>query len=283
MGNAPARPGPPLRVLARPTFAVLALAIMLAPLATNRLAFAKEALETEALAPGGSARVARVIDGDTVRLADGRDVRLVGIQAPKLPLGRPGFSAWPLADEARAALEALVAGETVTLGYGGARMDRHGRALAHLHTRAGTWVQGEMLARGLARVYTFGDNRALAADLYAREREARAAGRGIWREPYYRIRSPADVGRDIGTFQIVEGRVHGAAVVKGRTYINFGPDYREDFTIVIPPRSRRGFKALIPEPAALAGRRLQARGWIQSFNGPMIEATHPEQIEMLEP
>jgi hypothetical protein len=24
------------------------------------------------------------------------------------------------------------------------------------------------------------------------------------------------------------------------------------------------------------------RGWIKSFNGPMIEASHPEQIEVIE-
>ena len=43
------------------------------------------------------ARVVEVIDGDTVVLEDGRQVRLVGIQAPKLALGRPGFRAWPSA------------------------------------------------------------------------------------------------------------------------------------------------------------------------------------------
>jgi hypothetical protein len=31
----------------------------------------------------------------------------------------------------------------------------------------------------------------------------------------------------------------------------------------------------------LAGRRLRARGFLAWRNGPMIEATHPEQIELL--
>ena len=61
--------------------------------------------------PGTSARGVEVVDGDTVVLEDGRRVRLVGIQAPKLPLGRPGFERWPLADEAKHALESLVLGE----------------------------------------------------------------------------------------------------------------------------------------------------------------------------
>ena len=76
------------------------------------------------LESGGEAEVVAVIDGDTLVLDDGREVRLVGTQAPKLSLGRPGFEAWPLADEAKQALEALVLGQRVALGYGGLRTDQ---------------------------------------------------------------------------------------------------------------------------------------------------------------
>ena len=47
-------------------------------------------------------KVVEVIDGDTVALDGGAQVRLVGLQAPKLPLGRPGFKTWPLAEAAAA-------------------------------------------------------------------------------------------------------------------------------------------------------------------------------------
>jgi hypothetical protein len=33
---------------------------------------------------------------------------------------------------------------------------------------------------------------------------------------------------------------------------------------------------------SLQGVRLRARGWLRSFNGPLIDITHPEQIEVLE-
>src|SRR5690606_29020787 len=79
------------------------------------------------LADGGSFTVVEVVDGDTLVLDDGREVRLVGIQAPKLPLGRTGFETWPLAEEARRALAELALGRTVRLGYGGRQVDRHGR------------------------------------------------------------------------------------------------------------------------------------------------------------
>ena len=86
-----------------------------------------------------------VIDGDTLVLADGSEVRLVGIQAPKLPLGRADFVAQPLAEEAKAALAAMTLGRTVALSYGGQRIDRWGRRLAHLHDESGRWIQGELL------------------------------------------------------------------------------------------------------------------------------------------
>lgn len=233
------------------------------------------------LNPGDSARVAAVIDGDTVALKDGREVRLVGIQAPKLPLGRPSVKKWPLADAAKKALEALVRGREITLAYGDRRGDRHGRQLAHLAV-GGVWVQGEMLRQGLARVYTFADNRRLAAEMLALEEEARAARRGIWDDPFYRVLAPADLdAAELGSFQLVQGRVRKAAAIGRYVYLNFGDDYRSDFTAVILPEARKLFGPGGPDPDAYEGRILRVRGWIDSYNGPMIEVTHPEQIEVL--
>lgn len=232
------------------------------------------------LAAGGGATVAAVVDGDTVTLDDGRQVRLVGIQAPKLPLGRPGFSAWPLADEARRKVVELTLGKAVRLAYGGARQDRYGRALAHLFVGDGTWVQGEMLRAGLARVYTFADNRALAADMYVLEGAARDARRGIWNDPFYRIRDAGDVGRDVGTFQVVEGRVFRAARVRSRVFLNFAEDWKHDFTILVAATLLPTFETAGVDLLGLAGRRVRVRGWVKEWNGPMIEATHPEQIEL---
>ena len=94
------------------------------------------------LEPGERAKVVEVVDGDTVLLDDGWQVRLVGIQAPKLPLGRKNFKKWPLADESKSVLEALVLDRQVILAYGGQRVDRHGRRLAHLFLGDETWIQG---------------------------------------------------------------------------------------------------------------------------------------------
>ena len=226
-------------------------------------------------------RAIAVVDGDTLVLDDGREVRLVGLQAPKLPLGRRGFRAWPLAEEAKAALEAIALGRRLGLAFTGRREDRHGRWLAQLQREDGLWIQGALLDRGLARVYSFADNRALVAEMLARERAARAAGLGIWAHPFYALRSAEAAAADIGSFQLVEGRVLEAALVRGRVYLNFGADWKTDFTIVVAPKAWKLFEAEGIAPEDYRGRRLRVRGWLKALSGPSIAATHPEQIEVL--
>lgn len=221
-----------------------------------------------ALEAGETGRIESVVDGDTVALESGTIVRLVGIQAPKLPLGR-------------ARLCGLA--RRVTLYYGGARLDRYGRALAHLYRDGGLWLQGEMLARGLARVYSFADNRAIVPEMLAREGAARVQRLGIWRNPFYAVRSaePATIPRD--GYELVEGRVRDVATVRGRTYINFGDDWKSDFTLSLASKVRRPFDREGYSLESLKGLTIRARGWIKSYNGLMIELTHPEQIEIIDP
>ncbi len=242
----------------------------------------------------GEARVVEVVDGDTVVLDDGRQVRLVGIQAPKLPLGRKGFVAWPLADEARDKLVRLSAGKLVTLYRGETGQDRHGRELAQLvtHEEKPVWLQAEMLRTGYARVYSFPDNRLCVDRLLASEKEARARRAGIWALPYYAIRDAARVEELNGladSFQLVEGNVQKAALVRGRLYLNFGERYQTDFTVTVPPRQVKLFNesewaGLLADRGGempVVGKRLRVRGWIDRYNGPEIVVTHPEQVELL--
>lgn len=243
--------------------------------------------------------VANVIDGDTLVLEDGREVRLTGIQAPKLPLGRPNFEAWPLAGEARDAVADLALGKPALLRFGGARRDRHMRVLAQVFVAREDggfgWLQKEILERGLARVYTFSDNRTCSEELLEAERTARGERRGIWGDAFYDIRDAADVPillERVGRFELVEGTVASAALVRGRLYLNFGDDYREDFTVTVQERDVKLFGTEEPwasllggteaeDVSAVAGKRVRVRGWLDRHNGPEMEATHPEQIEFI--
>lgn len=236
----------------------------------------------DTLEKGEAYFVKSVIDGDTLVLATNKQVRFVGIQAPKLPLGRKNFPEWPLAKEAKVYLEEIALNKMVTLYFGKTKRDRHGRILAHLKTDDGLWLQDEMLRRGLARVYTFPDNRQLAAELYQAEQYARQKQQGIWTHPFYAVRAPFNLDRDIGTFQIIEGRILDTARVKGTIYLNFGQDWRTDFTVAIHSKARKLFETAGIDLLALKHKTLRVRGWLKKRNGPMIDATHPEQIEIFQ-
>jgi endonuclease YncB( thermonuclease family) len=232
------------------------------------------------LKPGGEAKAVGVVDGDTLLLDSGQEVRLVGLQAPKLPLGRRGFEAWPLANEAKTALERLALGRRLTLHYGGRETDRHRRILAHLaDAETGLWIQGALLAEGMARVYTFKDNRSAIPEMLALERAARTARRGIWSHPFYAVRTSDMAGRDVDSFQLVEGTVQAVAERKGKTFLNFGADWRSDFTVLVESGDAKAFRDAGLILKDLAGKRIRVRGWVKSWNGPLIETTHPEQIE----
>ena len=156
------------------------------------------------------------------------------------------------------------------------------RILAHLYDEDGLWLQGALLERGLARVYSFADNRALVAQMLVRERRARSERLGIWSQAFYEIRNAQEIWNDIGSFQLVEGRVREAAKVRGRVYLNYGADWRRDFTVTLAPAIRRRFEAEGIDPVTYGGRQIRVRGWVESYNGPMIEVTHPDQIELLD-
>lgn len=258
---------------------VLALAVSLS------MSFATAACES--LRDGPKGKVTEVVDGDTLMLDNGIVVRLIGMQAPKLALGRPGFEDWPLGDTARQHLTALTLNRQVRLRYGGEETDRYGRALAHVFVEgeaSPVWAQGAIVGAGMARVYSFPDNRACLAELFAAERDARLKRLGIWADPYYSIGQadhPEALSKRAGHYELVEGRVLTAEKSGGRVYLNFGRHWKQDFTIVIESHSLKGFAASGWDPLVLEDALVRVRGWVDDRDGPRIEVTHPEQIEVL--
>jgi endonuclease YncB( thermonuclease family) len=226
-----------------------------------------------AAAPGVAQTVASVLDADTLRLSDGREVRLTGLRVSR-PADR-----WT--EAARLLLRDRALGRAATLDPAEPPLDRRGRLLAQATTTEGLWLQGLLLEAGLARVETFADNHLRASDMLAAEASARLAGKGLWSDPRFHVLSAAEAEKAGEGFHIVEGRVTRVAERRDRFYLDFGPDWRRDFSVAILKRDRAAFKAAGLDPAELGDARLRVRGWLRMFNGPMIDLTHPQQIERL--
>jgi endonuclease YncB( thermonuclease family) len=135
------------------------------------------------------ARVEYVYDGDTLRLSDGRKVRLLGINTPELARpakgSRPRQSAQPLAAEATAAVnrwlqDNRLQDSRVQLLVGREREDRYGRLLAHVFNQQGQSLEASLLQQGLAFMVVIPPN-TRHADCYQQlEVEARRQRLGIW-------------------------------------------------------------------------------------------------------
>ena len=242
---------------------------------------------------GERAKVVRVIDGDSLILEGGLRVTLIDIQAPKTAWPEKDYKAWPLAQEAKAYLDTLVTGKTVQLYYHGDRRDRYGRATAQVRivepdTSAQIWLQKSMVTAGYARVYPLGSDDGNMQVLYAAEAKARAAKRGIWDGKstgnFYDIRTPDPnpLAQYVDSVQIVEGIVISAADVRGMVYLNFGSDYKTDFTIAISKKNAKKFAKQGFDLLALEGAKVRVRGWIELYNGPTIWLTNLHKLEVLD-
>lgn len=240
------------------------------------------------LKPTRTGAVARVIDGRTLVLKSGETVRLIGALAPEAPFWWKGPEAWGPAARAKRALERLVTGRSVGLAVGARARDRHKRLLAHLFIVDGPetlWVQGRLVGNGHARAFSSKGSQACIRALQVREARARDTRTGLWSHSWYGVVNAAEtakLARRRYAFQIVEGRVISVGRSRGWTFLNFGADYKTDFTVAIRGRDRRLFRGNDVAPENLEGRRVRVRGWIEHWNGPVIKATHPEQIELLE-
>lgn len=122
-------------------------------------------------------RVARVIDGDTVLLEDGRKVRYAGINAPED--GDPGFR------EATQANNSLVGGKEVMLESNPRSKEKHERLLAYVYVGR-TLVQAELVKQGWAIVTRAQSLPRYREVLQKYQEEAKAAGRGIWAKGEHR-------------------------------------------------------------------------------------------------
>lgn len=246
------------------------------------------------LTAGPTQAIAAVIDGGSVRLDDGRVLRLAGIRAPEASDAAGLDGEWPPATAAHAALVALVGGRSVALAYAGARADRYGRVLAHAFLRVDdmpVWVQGRMLADGHARVDSSPDDNACSTLLLAHEQAARQRGIGLWSHAAYQVRSanqPAELDRYVGTYQLVLGRI---ARISGSRNLVFA---ELASTQVRPSESGRRREAafrvvwqqrLQPTDkegrAPAVGQEVLVRGWLERRAGPQIEIISAAALEIV--
>ena len=221
-----------------------------------------------------TASVAKVLDGGTLTLDDGKIVRLAGIEVPLPPLGEPDD--WPWSEAARRALAALAEGRKVTVRGASDKLDRYGRITAELVRDDGLWLEGELVATGAVRVAPSPETASLAPALLEREAAARRQRRGLWQARLYAVRRPALLEHESGSFQLVETVVRSAEDRHGIIWLDLGGAAAR-----IDRPARQRFRAAGLDPLTLAGKPVRLRGWIEWQGRAVLALAQPEAVELL--
>jgi len=196
--------------------------------------------------------VQRVVDGDTVRLKDGRSIRMIGVNAPET--GKKGSSDEPFAVAARQRLQALVdaSGGKIGVVLGRESKDRYGRTLAHLYGANGGNLEAQLLADGLGFQVAVAPNVDLVACQQAAERSARQARLGLWRQSA--VLKASQIKQS--GFAVVSGRVSKVERNRGGIWI----ELQDALVLHIAPNLAGRFDGALLE--RLQGQSVEARGWV---------------------
>lgn len=277
-----APPPPPESRLTGAARTGLLLALAILPAAR---AGADEALCLDG--PRETVRIATAVSGDELRLADGRLIRLAGVEAPLPSLAdrrsATRAAADRLAEADRRALAARVADrdfEMLDLGE-----DRWGRRLGHLvDTETGHWLEGDLVEEGRLRQRSIPGDPVCAAALLAREAPARAARRGSWGRPETAVlAADRTLLARVGDVVVAEGTVRSIGRSRGRTWLNFGDDIVRDFAVVMNDNDRGRFERAGRPWERLEGRRILIRGLVlRRGDAPRMSLDDPFAIEPVE-
>lgn len=228
----------------------------------------------------------KIIDATRFLAKDGKIYVLPNLVVPE---SDPSFAV-----TAKSSLEKLVSGKKCTLyqtrsrapGKETGRINRMGETIAHMTCPdAGSerWVPARLVEDGLVMVWPDPAAPELSDELLPAEEGARAAKKGIWADRQITVKTPETVTLFLDSRQIVQGRVESVTLKKDNLYINFGKDWKSDFTIGVPADLQRTLTRQGLSLQSLAGKTVRVRGWVRYYNGPFIGLETASQLEILPP
>lgn len=226
-------------------------------------------------------KVQKVIDPLTFISTNDTIYKLSGLDVPGLDTGGSD-----IVEQATKKVTELIADQDlkvyVTKDQTTGRQNRMGQKLVQAERKKDSlWIQGQLVAEGLARVRTTPANPEMARQLLALEESARSASKGLWADPQYGVYGIDLISPKANSFVIVEGRIFSVSNRNNETFLNFGQDWKKDFTIGISPEMRRQISKQGLNFAALVKKNVRVRGFIEDRNGPFITLDHPEQLEVI--
>lgn len=228
-------------------------------------------------------RVTEVIDGDTVRLADGRLLRYIGVDTPEMRVKKQNrfiYSPQPYALEAKKLNSKLVEGQYIKIEFDVEKTDVYGRLLGYCFV-GNTFVNAKLAEEGFAVLCTIPPN-VKYADIFVRsQKDARENKRGLWGA--YETIAHTEAGSYINQIRTVRGKIIGIRMAKRCIFLNFGKRYKDDFTVVIFNNSLPYFHKKGIDPLTYyKSKTVEVSGRIKEYNGPQIIVNDPADIRIID-
>ena len=187
-------------------------------------------------------------------LARGGKAHFADVIFPDAPLAQAWFASYLLQQELTYSIEGT---------------DRYGCLTVHAAD------EEAMLRDGIALIFAQGE---VPPAWNAAEQQARQKKIGFWANPNF-ILTPENAAQHFLEFHLIEGVVTHLYRGPKATYLNFGENWHNDFSVTITGRERRSFADRLAQ--VKDGSRVRVRGAIYQENGPMIRLTRPEQLEII--
>ena len=166
--------------------------------------------------------------------------------------------------------EAWLAGHLLQqkISFKAGDIDRYGRTMITSDS------EEKMLRDGVAIIYASeGD---IPGSWFAAEASARSKKIGIWGD-HDLLLTPFNAAQHKNEFHVVEGTVTRIYANKAATYLDFGEDWRSDFSITVPAKLRRSMGDKLD--AIKEGSHVRVRGRLYEENGPMIMLNNANNLE----
>ncbi len=222
--------------------------------------------------------IEQVIDGDSVKLSDGQQLRLIGVNTPEIKTSDP------LAKEAGHYLRQLLKSGTAYLRKGEQKKDRYGRMLAHLYLDDGKNVEALMLEQGLGFLVAIPPNLSLLPCQKAVRDKARVNKAGVWGLAEYSGISSHHFKADDAGFSRVVGRLESITQSKKHWWLQL------DGLVVLRIAKKDQSAFDLDALKAMQGKKILASGWVidrnssgvvnKGFSPFMMLLTHPVHVEL---
>ena len=219
----------------------------------------------------------KVIDGDSLLLKNGEQIRLCGINAPEWnqPMGE---------DAKKYLITHLQKNKPRNLSFQPCSLEKHdkyGRILAWVEVN-GKDIGGELLENGFALPMMIPPCGLIKLEVYQEQAFlARKQKKGIWQDILTETLTHQEAKNHIHSFKAVYGEVYSIYEGKNAIHLNFERNWKKDFTITIFKKDLWRFKNKGIDPKKFyQAKKVKVFGYIQSYYGPQIIARSPLQIEI---